>query len=58
MGADDKLIPPPITEAEYKKSLAKLSREELIKRLVDGGINLKEATDFADEVDQDRSRAA
>jgi hypothetical protein len=58
MNESDGLISPPITEAEYKKSLAELSREKLIKRLVDGGISEAEATEFADEVDKDRPQAA
>jgi|GEM_PF-6330059 len=48
-------IKPPINRADYKESLKNVSREELIASLMKSGkISYEDASEFADEVDEDR----
>jgi len=44
----------PISAEEYKKTLANLSREDIITQMLASGSSQEEAEEWADEFDQDR----
>ena len=44
----------PISAEEYKKTLASLSREDIIAGLIANGASAEEANDLADDFDKDR----